>query len=77
MDVVGTCSTFSADECERLMRGARRVSYKRLVAKIKKHLPRLYDDLALQYPNPYEDQCSQTKTHYILVHSAIEYFILK
>ena len=77
MDVVGTCGTFSADECKRLMRGARRVSYKKMVAKIKKELPELYEELALQYSNPFEDQCSQTKTHYILVHSAIDYFILK
>ena len=77
MDLIGTCATFSQTECERLLRGSRRVSYKRMVAKIKKELPELYKELALQYYNPFEDQCSQTKTHYILVHSATDYFILK
>ena len=59
------------------MKGARKASYKRLVSRIKKELPSLYMELALQFPNPYADECRQTKTHYILVHSAIEVFIHK
>lgn len=59
------------------MKGARKASYKRLVSRIKKELPSLYMDLALQFPNPYADECRQTKAHYILVHSAIEFFIHK
>ena len=59
------------------MRGARKCSYKRLVARIKKELPELYNALCLNLYNPYEESCQQTKTHYILVHSSIEYFIHK
>ena len=59
------------------MRGARKCSYKKLVNKIKKELPRLYEELLLNVPNPYAGYCKQTNTHYILVHSMIEYFILK
>lgn len=33
--------------------------------------------LALNLYNPWADQCRQTATHFILVHSAIEYFIHK
>lgn len=67
----------SIDNWNKLMKGARKCSYKRLVARIKKELPKLYDALALNSYNPYAEQCRQTKTHYILVHSAIEYFIRK
>ena len=52
-------------------------SYRLLVARIKRELPELYHTLALQFYNPYAEQCRQTPTHYILVHSAIEYFIRK
>lgn len=45
--------------------------------KIKKEIPNLYNSLALDFPNPYAAQCRSTPTHYILVHSAIEYFIKK
>lgn len=62
--------------CE-LMKGAKRASYKRLVARIKREMPELYNGLALDYYNPYDSQCKQTKTHYILVSSMIEYFIHK
>ena len=57
------------------MTGARKASYKNLKRKIKSELPELYYALGLNFPNP--QACKQTKTHYILVHSAIEYFIHK
>lgn len=71
------CTAISIDEWNRLMKGARKCSYKKLVKKIKDELPELYHALSLNFPNPYDEQCKQTKTHYILVHSAIEYFIKK
>lgn len=39
-------------------------------------LPNIRGSLSNTY-NPYAEQCRQTPTHYILVHSAIEYFIRK
>ena len=72
-----TCVNISIDQWNRLMKGARKCSYKRLVARIKKEIPELYNSLMLDIYNPWEDSCRQTKTHYILVHSAIEYFINK
>ena len=45
--------------------------------KDQKELPDLYESLCMNFYNPYEEQCQQTKTHYILVSSAIEYFIHK
>ena len=72
-----TCSDIDINRWNELMKGARKCSYKRLVARIKRELPDLYDSLMLDYYNPYEGQCKQTKTHYILVSSMIEYFIRK
>ena len=71
------CTQVAIDKWNELMKGARKASYKRLVSRIKNELPSLYMELSLQFPNPYADQCRQTKTHYILVHSAIEFFIHK
>ena len=71
------CTCVTIDEWNALMKGARRCSYKRLVSRIKKEIPNLYKSLLLDYYNPWENDCKQTKTHYILVHSAIEYFIHK
>lgn len=71
------CTSVNIEEWNLLMKGARKCSYQRLVTKIKKELPDLYRDLCLEFYNPFEEQCKQTKTHYILVHSAVEYFIRK
>lgn len=77
MELECTCANISADEWAQKMKGAKPIPYKYLVGKIKKHLPWLYDALALQFPNPYDDKCSVNREYYILVHSAIEYFIRK
>ena len=71
------CTCIDIKEWKKLMKGARKCSYQRLIKKIKRELPSLYQGLALQYYNPFEEQCKQTKTHYILVHSSIEYFLHK
>lgn len=72
-----TCASISAYECERLKKGAKKKSYKKLVAMIKEELPDLYECLSLDFYNPYCNQTYATKTHYILTHSATEYFIRK
>ena len=72
-----TCCECGIERWNTLMKGARKCSYKRLVARIKKELPDLYESLALNFYNPWDEQCQQTKTHFILVHSGIEYFIRK
>ena len=72
-----TCTNISIDKWNELMKGSKPINYKWLVNKIKREMRYLYDELALEYYNPYETQCKVTKTHYILVSSAIEYFIRK
>jgi hypothetical protein len=72
-----TCSDITINEWESLMKDSRRANYKNLVRRVKQELPDLYNCLGLNYNNPYKYQTRETKTHYILVHSAIEYFINK
>jgi hypothetical protein len=71
------CCDISADKWDALMRGSKPINYDWLKNKVKKHLPQLYETLLLDYYNPYGWQSRVTKTHYILVSSAIEYFIKK
>lgn len=77
MEYECNCTNISAEEWAKKMKCAKPISYKWLVGRIKKNIPRLYQALALEFPNPYCDKCSQTKEYYILAHSAIEYFIRK
>lgn len=72
-----TCENITIDKWNQLMKGAKPLSYKWLVAKIKKELPDVYTDLQLNLFNPYWKQCYTTKTHYVLTHSSIEYFFNK
>ena len=71
------CTEITIERWNELMKNSRQCSYKNLVDKVKKHLPELYSTLCLDMPNPYGYQSRQTRTHYILIHSAIEYFIKK
>ena len=71
------CTSIDIKRWNELMKGARKASYPRLVRRIKKELPKLYATLSLDVYNPWCGRCQQTRTHYILVHSAIEYFIRK
>ena len=73
-----TCdSCGSLQEWERLMKGRRKFSYKKLCRMIKETLPDLYEALALQFYNPWHKNTAQTETHYIMCHSATEYFFRK
>lgn len=72
-----TCEDITLDKWNDLMKSAKPINYKWLCNKIKRELPKLYSELCLNYYNPFMEQSKITKTHYILVHSAIEYFIKK
>lgn len=71
------CVNCTQQEWENLMKGAKPYPYKKLVEKIRKNISWLYRDLRIDLYNPWENDCAETDTHYILVHSAIEYFIRK
>ena len=72
-----TCTDVTIDQWEKLMANNKPCNYDKLVRKIKKELPDLYNALCLNLYNPWWEECAQTETHYILVQSAIEYFIRK
>ena len=72
-----TCIGIGIERWNRLMKGSKPLNYKWLKRRIKKYLPELYNALCMDFYNPYEEQTRVTKTHYILVHSSIEYFIKK
>lgn len=67
------CCDVPISKWNQLMKGAVRADKKKINYLVKIHLPDLYEALALNYRNPYHYY--KTKTHLILVHSAIEYFI--
>ena len=67
----------SIQKWEELMNGAKKFSYSKLKKLIKKELPELYNELDLKLFNPWENDTFETPTHYILTHSAVEFFIRK
>lgn len=77
MELQCTCQDITKQEWDKLMKGHRPMSYQWLKRRIKRYLPHLYNELMLDYYNPYESATYRTKMHYILTHSSIEYFILK
>ena len=77
MELQCTCQDITKQEWNKLMKGRRPMSYNWLKRRIKRSLPNLYDELMLDYYNPYESAPYRTKTHYILTHSATAHFFLK
>ena len=69
------CTSISEKEWDKLMKGAVKANGSKIRRLIKQQLPDLYEALALNFHNPYEAQAVRTKTHFVYVHSAIEYFI--
>lgn len=68
-----TCSGIDLAQWNRWMSGATRADHRRIDGLVRKHLPDLYESLSLNLRNPYH--YFKTRTHLILVHSAIEYFL--
>lgn len=70
-----TCVGTNITNFKWLMKGTRPCSGSRLRNEIKRHLPTLYDELCLQYYNPFEHRSRRKKGLAVYVHSGIEYFI--
>ena len=68
-----TCEDIRIYKWESLMENHTRANHRIIDKLVKKHLPDLYYDIGLNFPNPY--YYHKTKTHLILVHSSIEYFL--
>ena len=59
------------------MADATPMDYDILKEFVKDNCPRLYENLCLDYPNPYASDCKENEQFYILAHSMKEYFIRK
>ncbi|MFW5887119.1 MAG: hypothetical protein ACOCUL_05115 [Bacteroidota bacterium] len=66
------CSSITIGQWTELMKGAKRANKKKINTLIKKFLPDVYRQLALDFYNPYNYY--RTDTHFIVVHSSIEHF---
>jgi len=75
LELVDNCTCISKRKWDAYMDGAVKANGNKIRALIKKFLPDLYEELALQFHNPYEHQCKRTETHFIYVWSEIEYFL--
>ena len=72
-----TCADITEDEWNRRMKGKRPFSYNTLKKMIKQQYPMLYDELGLDFYNPWQDHTYQTPEYYVLTASATEYFFRK
>lgn len=75
MELVSSCVSINISQWEEYMEGTTKANGKTIRNLIKKHLPELYDDLCLQFNNPYESNSVKKKGLLVYVHSGIEYFI--
>ncbi len=75
LNIEATCCNISIKEWNKLMKNSAKANGFKIRKLIKKHIPELYESLNLDYYNPFENQCKRTKTHFIYVHSGIEYFL--
>ena len=60
MRYVCNCSDVSLSEWEELMKDNYPIDYQELVSKVKHELPRLYNELMLDFYNPYGVQSCQS-----------------
>lgn len=67
------CTHIPISKWEKLMNGSVKADKEKVNKLVKEQLPQLYKSLALNYHNPYD--YGRTETHFILVHSMIEYFL--
>lgn len=73
-------SEITPEEWDRLTRNSTPYPEKELRVLINKYCPGIARKLVIDRPdlyNPYSELCAETPTHFIYVHSAIEYFFEK
>ena len=75
LDLENTCTSVSFGRWEQYMQGTVKANGAQIKSLIKKHLPDLYYDLALEYRNPYENRSVKKEGLLVYVHSGIEYFL--
>ena len=77
ISLVSDCTRMTLRQFDFLMEGAVKANGSKIRRMIKQQIPDLYESLALEFYNPYESNSQRTPTHYVYVHSGIEYFLLR
>lgn len=75
LKLVDTCNSITQQKWNSYMENTTKASGSKIRSLIKKHLPHLYEQLGLEFYNPYESQCVKKEGLLIYVHSCIEYFL--
>ncbi len=75
IELVNTCVGITQTEWDNFMENTTKANGRQIRLLIKKFLPELYEDLALQYYNPYEHRAVKKRGLLVYVHSGIEYFL--
>lgn len=70
-----TCVGIGQRQWDKYMKGAVKANGSKIRRLIKRHFPDLYYSIGLEFYNPYESKSKRTKTHFVYVHSGIEYFL--
>jgi hypothetical protein len=70
---VGCCADLKAEFVEKLMSKAKKVDYRKLLLIVLRDHRWLYDELNLDWWNPYDNSACRTKKYYILEWSCMEY----
>ena len=66
------CSCIDISTWEQLMKGAVKANKREINRLVKRFEPAIYNMLALNFNNPYD--YFRTENHFVVVHSATEYF---
>ena len=75
MQLISTCESSTYYECEEYMKNSVKANANIVEKLIKKFMPDLWEELSLNYYNPFRYQCRRKNGLIIYCHSAIEYFI--
>lgn len=75
LSLIATCVSINEWKWDEYMEDTTKANGSEIRKHIKEHLPDLYIDLGLEFPNPYEHQCRKKKGLFVYVHSSVEYFL--
>lgn len=69
------CTSITITQHEKFMENSTKANGKKIRQLIKNNCPDLYENLGLDFPNPYEHKSRKKDGMLIYVHSSIEYFL--
>ncbi len=75
VEYINNCTCISESRWDKQMENSKKANGSIIRKMIKTQIPDLYNELALEFPNPYEHQSVRNDDFLVYVHSAIEYFL--